>query len=420
MLALLAGIIEEPMSEYDILNGEIEFYRRLDSTSFHDLLPFIWKRFEELGYVTMYQEDDPYIAIFNFIKDGFRYWPAGLYNRAFNLQYYATRSGPDKCHHAKPSYATWLQQIELFLDRMNSSINQNTPFFSFNFLTEMTHNYLAVPGDFDRLLVSLLKKLQTSGVLDNTLLIIMGDHGNRILKYSYATEMGKLERYRPFLSIKLPARLAGTRHFSHLVSNKNQLVSFFDLYQTLRHFLYMNQHGISETTPNCSQQFKANLASIRSRRGISLLEQLPKNRTCRDALIPNHLCQCFDQVVLSNAQFQLETGLSYDKAALVLLNYINGLTSDYRSLCEPFHLNRTVSVKRINMNNIRFYTVLVVFEPGEAWFEANLLHDGYKSLRVYKTPTRMSRYDSQSHCIQNDVLKNFCFCRDQSTSTGNS
>ena len=414
MLAMLSGLVDDALSEYDI-PGEIDFFRSLDAR-FHDLLPFIWKRFEELGYVTMYQEDDPTIAIFNYVKDGFRYWPAGLYNRAFNLQYYSTRSGPDKCHFAKPSYATWLQQIELFVEQMHTTANRHTPFFSFNFLTETTHNYLAIPADFDRLLASLLKKLQEKGILDNTLLIVMGDHGNRILRYSYATEMGKLERYRPFLSVKLPKRLIQTRHWTNLKSNTNRLVSFFDVYQTLRHFVYLNRFNLLETTAKCGRQFKVNLLSQRSKRGISLLEQLPATRTCKEALIPSSLCQCFDQQPLTNGQFHSETGLSFDQAATTVLNYVNGLTNDVRADCEPFRLNKTVSIKRLRMNEIRFFTTLVVFEPGEAWFEANLLNDRHKSLQVYNTPTRMSRYGNQSSCIQSDVLKNFCFCRTRSNS----
>ena len=65
----------------------------------------------------------------------------------------------------------------------------------------------------------------------------MGDHGNRINRYSYATEMGKLERYRPFLSVTLPEKLKNSTIAKNLKYNSDKLVSFFDLYQTLRHFL---------------------------------------------------------------------------------------------------------------------------------------------------------------------------------------
>ncbi len=107
---MLAGLVEEALPEYNISTGEIDYFRRRDQL-FHDNLPFIWKAYEDLGYVTMYQEDDPLIAIFNYYKDGFRHWPAGLYNRAFNLKYYDIRSGPDKCHYQQPTIDVWMKQV---------------------------------------------------------------------------------------------------------------------------------------------------------------------------------------------------------------------------------------------------------------------------------------------------------------------
>ena len=78
---MLSGIIEENLNEINF-TSEIDFYRRFDST-FHDHLPFIWNEYENLGYVTMYQEDDPSIAIFNYYKKGFRYSPTTFYQRPF-------------------------------------------------------------------------------------------------------------------------------------------------------------------------------------------------------------------------------------------------------------------------------------------------------------------------------------------------
>ena len=70
-------------------SSEINFYRDIDST-FHDHFPFIWNDYENLGYVTMYQEDDPSIAIFNYYKNGFRYSPTTFYGRPFWSKYYKT------------------------------------------------------------------------------------------------------------------------------------------------------------------------------------------------------------------------------------------------------------------------------------------------------------------------------------------
>lgn len=414
ILALLAGMVEETVKEFNI-PGEISFFRNFDQ-KYHDLLPFIWKEFEKLGYVTMYQEDDPNISIFNYYKDGFRYSPTGLYNRAFNLQYYKIRSGPDKCHFKKPSYLTWMNQIELFITQMNKDVNKKTPYFSFNFLTEYTHDYFSIPSGFDEQLEKMLSGLDRKGFLDNTMVILMGDHGQRILSYSYATEMGKLERYRPFLSIKLPEAFTNTAFLKNIEKNQNKLVSFFDIYQTLRHFLFLNKYDMKKEGSNCSKQFEINSPEIRISRGISLFQNIPAIRNCFDALIPNKLCNCYKQKEITAVTFRNETGFSFEHAAAKILNEIIQLTNKHRHFCEIYHLskNHSMSFKKIDLKQGKFifYKVVVVTDPGEAWFESNILYDdNLKEIRVHSTPTRMSMYGKQSECVNDSVLKNFCFCK---------
>ncbi len=52
---------------------------------------------------------------------------------------------------------------------MNKKPNKNKPFFSFNFLTEYTHNYMAVTTRFDERMEIMLMNLNKTGALNNTL-----------------------------------------------------------------------------------------------------------------------------------------------------------------------------------------------------------------------------------------------------------
>jgi hypothetical protein len=157
-MAMLTGIIDDSIVEYNI-SGEIDWYRRIDS-SFHDHLPFVWNDYERAGYATSYQEDQPSIAIFNYMKNGFRYWPTCFYDRGFWLKYYEIRSGPGKCHYRTPTYLTWLDQIRLFVE--NFSYVKNVPYFSLNFLTEYTHNHLAIPSGLDLKLQELIQNFENN------------------------------------------------------------------------------------------------------------------------------------------------------------------------------------------------------------------------------------------------------------------
>lgn len=230
-----------------------------------------------MGYVTMYQEDDPSIAIFNYYKKGFRLQPTSFYGRPFWTKYYDIRSGPEKCHYKKPTFQLWIEQIENFIKQMSNP--SSVPYFSFNFLTEMTHDHLAIPSNLDKQLRNFLNRINSNGYLDNTMLLLFSDHGNRLNYYSYATEGGKLEKNLPFLSIKIPRKLKGTVFSSNLKDNTNKLISFFDIFQTIRQFYHINKYGLNSTIvfeelKTCNKKVEKNVLNERSRRGISLFVRI--------------------------------------------------------------------------------------------------------------------------------------------------
>jgi hypothetical protein len=420
LIAMLTGIVEEDLHYSDFnISGEIDFYRNLNST-FHDNLPFLWYEFENQGYLTHFQEDMPSIAIFNYLKKGFKYWPTNIYGRPYWSKYYKIRNGPDKCHNNEPTYITWLNQIQNFVENTykfnrNESNKQKMPFFSLNFLSEYTHNYLAVPKNFDLELKEMLQNFNSKGYLDDSVLIFFTDHGNRLKYYSYSTEIGKLEKNMPFLSIKLPKKIENSKFYRNIFNNKHKLVSFFDLYQTLRHFCYMNykQFDLKHLLQGKNrQQFRNNSKFVRHLRGVSLFETVSLNRTCSDALIPEKLCSCFKQELLNIEQkFSQETGgETFLSASSLVLDHINNLTNKIRLQCKLFKLKRVVSFKKIYINDlVKFYTNVAVLEPGDAWFETKFkLING--NLKIENDPVRISAYGDQSKCIKDTKLVNYCYC----------
>ena len=71
ILPLLSGVIQEAIPDLG-LNSEVKFFQKFNST-FHDMFPLIWKEYEQIGYLTMYNEDFPFLSTFNMLKDGFKY-----------------------------------------------------------------------------------------------------------------------------------------------------------------------------------------------------------------------------------------------------------------------------------------------------------------------------------------------------------
>ena len=55
--------------------------------------------------------------------------------------------------------------IEEFIVKMNTDNNRKTPYFSLNFLTEYTHDYLAIAENLDEHYRNLLQDLKIKGNL---------------------------------------------------------------------------------------------------------------------------------------------------------------------------------------------------------------------------------------------------------------
>lgn len=197
---------------------------------------------------------------------------------------------------------------------------------------------------------------------------------------------------------------------SNASKNRNKLVSFFDLYQTLRHFLFVNKHG--GLTNEQDEVFNRNSKDIRNQRGVSLFGKVPQNRSCLDAYIPDRLCSCFKEDLITETEFAADTLHTFNSAGQLIVDLVNSLTSGQRSLCKVFELDRIVSFRKIFINKIKLYKSVVVLKPGDAWFETSFKINGVNTRRlvVNENPARLSAYGNQSHCIKDTKLVNFCFC----------
>lgn len=134
-----------------------------------------------------------------------------------------------------------------------------------------------------------------------------------------------------------------------------------------------------------------------------------------DALIGDKLCNCFRQENVTEADLAASVGASFTfaSAAQLVLDAINSLTKSSRSLCRLFELERIAEFKKLSLNRITVYSVVVILQPGEAWFEAWLkLNSKKRRLVLEEDPVRLSAYANQSHCVKDLKLVNYCYCND--------
>ena len=128
-----------------------------------------WNKFNRSGFHTLYAEDAPKIAIFNYAKKGFASPPADHYLRPFSLAVeYSSLKANSEDHCVGDRLET-----NLVLDyvRQFSDVYKDEKTFAFAFLTRLTHDSVNRAGAADELHFRFLDGLRKSGRLNNTAVV---------------------------------------------------------------------------------------------------------------------------------------------------------------------------------------------------------------------------------------------------------
>ncbi|GMR62359.1 hypothetical protein PMAYCL1PPCAC_32555, partial [Pristionchus mayeri] len=171
------------------------------------------------------------------------------------------------------------------------------------------------------------------GLLDDTILIVMADHGHRFAKLRQ-THQGQLEERLPFYSFTLPKALIATEEgkkmYNNLELNKDRLSSPFDIHQTLLDIL----------------EFPADLTTEQSvsSRSLSLLRLIPQSRNCDQAGILPHWCTCLDW---KDAMNSTEENRLSTQIAAAIVEAFNEQLRDELKICARLELKSIEYAKKL-------------------------------------------------------------------------
>ncbi|XP_060078647.1 uncharacterized protein LOC132558133 [Ylistrum balloti] len=379
--------------------------------------PMIWNNFRDQGYATLFAEDEPSISAFNLRLSGFDNQPTDHYMRPFWQALWGSQLREDSvryCTGATPHHTYTLDYVKDFFIKYN-----NVSKFAFAFMSELTH-WDNNPGEYiDNDLLKFLKYFEKSNFLDNTLLILMSDHGARYSRVRH-TIQGKLEERLPMFALRFPPKYQSfyPRLMENLRRNSKKLTTPFDIHETLKDVLDLSRASKS-TSPYS--------------RGISLLQQIPGNRTCSMAHIDVHWCTCLLQ---ENRDVKSE---KVQMAANEILSYINQLTEPVRSECVKLQVkeiilaylmipnekvitylrskdedNRVANFSQEAKVDIVHYQITMVTVPNNGMYEATILMnvtDGTVKVNP-EMISRLDLYGNQPACIQRRYpdLRKYCYC----------
>jgi hypothetical protein len=339
--------------------------------------------------------------------------PTNFYNYAYWRKFESLKR-EGFCLNGRLISEIYFDQIKQFVETMNFEENKEKSFMSINILKMMTHDQFASARAFDTRFRDQLEEFKRKGFLDETLLIILGDHGGR--EYSYGNsvmqEFAGNEFNNPFLSIKLPDSMRNTLFFANFMENSAKLVTSFDLYKTLKHFSFLSQNGLDENEKACRELMSKSEPRERGLRGISLFEKVPANRSCSDALIAIGYCACNIKTDIDEKTLVSETGITSNRIGFFVLSNLTSITNSLRSKCVQYKFEKVIHVKSFMYDGNKFYEIKISVLPGPSHFRAIVKFE--RVLIVVAKIARENKYRNQSRCLityKEAIFKEYCYCR---------
>ncbi|CAG9825535.1 unnamed protein product [Phaedon cochleariae] len=375
--------------------------------AFFDDCPFLWKDYKKKGFVTAYGEDSSWMGLFNYQRNGFQNQTVDYAYNYFNRESERALGNShnmnvDECVGGRLVYKDFLEYIKRFVITMDGN---SLPYFGFFWAVGLSHDYLNKPKLGDGDYATLLKTLKDGGHLENTVLILMSDHGIRWGAIR-ETFQGMMEERLPFVFMVLPEwyKYKYQKAYQNLMINERRLTTPFDLHETLLDLL----HPFNLTEEN----LEASGTSNKRPRGVSFFRSISKNRTCEEAGIASHWCTCQQSVeVDANATNVLE-------AAAFAVGNMNQQLKGYAQ-CAILNLDAVLSARLMTHteeitgeHKIQDYMLTLRTLPGAGVFEVTVRYMEEKNTySITGTISRLNLYGQQSSCITDFHLKLYCYCK---------
>ncbi|CEF62594.1 Protein of unknown function DUF229 family and Alkaline phosphatase-like, alpha/beta/alpha domain and Alkaline-phosphatase-like, core domain-containing protein [Strongyloides ratti] len=377
----------------------------------YDDFPLIWKNFTSHKYVTLFAEDRPDIATFNYHGKmyGFKKQPTTHYFRNFwldvvdTLKYKQSKAG---CYGSIPNTKLQLNYLTNFLNNYKTKKK-----FAWWWSTEMSHEYLNTISSMDNIYLNFFKN--TIDKMKNSIIIVFSDHGHRYDAIR-ETNVGRYETRLPFLNIYLPNNLKKLYPFLkiRMIENSEKMTTQYDLHETLVSIL--------------EKKWEKN---VTERRGYSLFHQHPNQRRCKSSGIPANYCPCNTELILSPEESTEVSTFLINYLNDKLINFNNFIKSDKKYKCKTFQLdkilhasliipsdvitfNETPGINSFSNHLTITYRLMVQMKPPsgaliEALIEKNL---STKEYSIKEEIERNNKYGNTSFCVNDAQMQKICHC----------
>ncbi|CAG0901035.1 unnamed protein product [Cyprideis torosa] len=363
--------------------------------------PFIFKEATPRGYVTAYVEDTWRINTFRYpSRTGFDSPPADHFIEHYIKVMEENDVATVGCREGKVHH---LDYLEYFMNLMDTY--KSVPKFFLGLHSSLSHNDINIVGEHDDEIVEFFEQLNAKGHMNDTMVLLMGDHGPPHSRYRN-TKGGQLEETHPFIRILMPTWFSKKypTEYRNLLDNAESgvLLTPHDLHAT---FLDILDDGLFEERLRIWVTKGLDAANTRAR---SLFSEIPKNRECKHVAIPPQTCDCIKWSSVAAEDLLIREIVGQVVAA------INKFIEVVEGRCARLFLDQILSAEGTVLNKKETYRVHFSVVPSLGTFEAFTTWNK-RSRKVDVDVSkihRTNRYNNQSQCIQQTFpeLINFCFC----------
>ncbi|CAH0388813.1 unnamed protein product [Bemisia tabaci] len=385
--------------------------------------PFIWNEFREAGAATIYAEDLPEFNMFDYLASGIKEQPTLHYMRTFWLAVEASflyKTSATYCLGPTPKHIIFFDYLLSFLRAYKDS-----PVFMFSLFNELSHDYVNTVGALDGDLTALLRTGLEEGLFNRSVVIVLGDHGNRIDPIR-VTFVGRIEDRMPMVSVVVPEWFPRVypEWKTRLARNRKRFTASHDLFATFRDVLATLTHdpntlNRNERTPAENQEFlslRHLLGPLRTEaphlfdfftqdtHGISLFQTIPEDRDCPAAGVPPIFCTCEE----NKKDVDVDDAQCHDAAQKVVDHFNSVVLRNLTTLCARQTLKQVIFCRR---SPSLAMDLTIATEPGGGIFEATTSRQG-----LGPDIPRINTYGSQANCLPRatlaaaPILKGVCYC----------
>ncbi|XP_048757347.2 uncharacterized protein LOC125667748 [Ostrea edulis] len=393
-----------------------------------DNVPFIWKNFSRKGYIDLLSEDHPGLAAFQ----GFQTSPATHYLRpyfmamekivsprsALNNAYmfvqhrnFLQNNISPMCFGNQLKHKYVMDYTLRFVETYGSHLK-----FAFTWINEITHDFINIVELADEDVLEHFRWLKESKRLENAVLIFFSDHGPRYSEMQN-TAVGRISNLLPLFAMVLPDHIKSRFPHIHrnLKTNINRLSTHYDVFETLKDIM------------NADFTEKPSIDTLNIPRGISLLREIPTERSCKNADISEHYCPCYSSKGLSAQDERVRT------VAQFVVDRINTILQEIPGRCAKLSLGTIEQASLVYADmerdadaesyfSFRSYLwkieektrILVTLKtsPGGAKFETTVEYRARKNIKLLGDINRTNKYGDQAKCIKyhEKFYRLYCLC----------